>query len=304
MNNLSSRENLARIFLPENQDQLEKLTLDELNEIEKTLLCCEVLEKYPCCSNREFSDDEYRYLKYYEYYSVYSRYYAAFKLCELLGVKDIYDIGCGFMNQSFLLFDKRDISYTGIDLRFSLLDYRNVIDETHPNYHFPIIFTDLPGFCGGRIRFVNREYPFEITPKKDHLAITFHSFGYRLPDESAADEERRAILGQLERDFDRLLITIGFPVPMNDKGYYAYLPVWKRLMPGFSFYRMEHWEMGSLIFGTKIPEDVEKLRSAGWFPIYRQKIYLRDGKELKLEYDYSLDQFHEEFPRGRFRNTK
>lgn len=301
MHHLSTREELAKLFLPDHQEQLEKLSLDELNQIEKTLLCCEVLEKR--CYQGDRSEDERRYFKFYEFFSVYSRYHAAFQLCELLGVTDIYDIGCGFLNQAFLLLDKPNVSYTGIDVGFSLVDYRNVIDESHPNYHCPIIYGDLPDFCGGRIRFVNRVYPFEITPGPDNLAIAFHSFGYRLPDESAVTDEIRAILNRLECDFDRLLITIGFSVPLSVEGAYEYLPVWKRLMPGFEFYRIEHCQMLSLVFATKVPEDIEKIRSAGWFPTYRHKMHTIDGKDIKMDYDYSLDRFYEVFPYKKFQCT-
>lgn len=303
MYKITTREELAKLFLPKNQDQLDKLSLSELEMIEKKLLNCEILKKFPCCYKGERTNDDCRYDKFYEFFSVNSRYHAAFELCELLGVKEIYDIGCGFLNQSFLLLEKHNISYTGIDTNFWLLDCRNVIDESYPNYHCPVVFHDLPEFCNGRIRFVNHEYPYTITPKHGNIAIAFHSLGFRLSDEENVTDEIRAILKQLEHDFERILITIGSPVPLTINGTYEYLPVWKKLMPDFHFFKVEHSEMRSLVFATKVSEDIQKIRSAKWFPIHRYRMYTMEHNEIKTDYDFSIDQFYEAFPYEKFRHT-
>ncbi len=293
-----SREDCARLFLPQNRNQLKKLSLDELNKIEETLLGCEKLERFSC-SARD-SENDRRYAKFYDYYSLYSRYNAAFHLCDLFDVTDIYDIGCGYVNQSFLLMDKPNISYTGIEVdSFSLSDYRNVIDASYPNDHCPAV-EEVPPLCNGRIRFLRKTYPFEIHPKPHHMGIAFHSIAYRLPNENSVADKVRHILERIERNFDRLLLTIGYPVPTRNA--YEYLPVWKKLMPDYEFFRIEYREMPSLVFATKIQEDIEKLRCAGWFPTYEQKFYM-DGEEIRREYDFSLDQFWKPFPFDEFTFT-
>ncbi len=252
-----SREELAKLFLPKNQPQLEKLTLDELNEITKKILGCKVIEKDVCTDKGNHSDMCCIYTKYHEFFQTYQKYASIFDLCETIGVSHIYDIGNNFINQSFLLHDCTDVAYTGIDESFVLMDYRNVVDETYPNYHYPYVET-VPDFYNGRISFVTSKYPsVNLAYEKNSIAVAIHSLGtYALGLHLGPSVEE--ITAGLRKDFDRVLMDI---YRKNYRDPYGCMDIWTSRMPEFTFYKIMSDFSVSLIFATKHPEDIEKLKN-------------------------------------------
>ncbi|MDD4414567.1 MAG: hypothetical protein PHR14_08525 [Oscillospiraceae bacterium] len=249
MHTNATREEHAKLFLPEKQEQLEKLSFEELNEITKILFGCDVIEKESCVYKGNHSDDCCRHSKYSEIFGTYYKYANIFDFCKVLGVNNLYDIGCCFINQSFLLLDSPDVFYTGIR-GFSLMDYHNVIDETYPNYHYPVA-EQVPSFCDGRINFINKEYPFEITPAKNNIAIAIHSLGtYKMGLNTGPEIE--TIAHALAKDFDLILMDIH---PESFESPYGHLSLWQQLIPEFEFYKIRSNFSRSLLFATKTPDD-------------------------------------------------
>lgn len=256
MNENATREEMAKLFLPKNQPQLEKLSLEELNEVTKKVLACDVIKKEACTERGNHSDMCCIYSKYYEFFSVYQKYASIFDFCRTIGVNHIYDIGNCFINQSFLLHDCPEVGYTGIDGGVTLMDYRNVIDETYPNYHYPYVDT-IPDFCDGRIRFVVGEYPsIRLDYEKNNIAVAIHSLGtYCLGLSCGPSVEE--ITDGLNTDFDRVLMDIYWE---NYDNPYGCLDIWTSHMPEFTFHKIMADFSPSLIFATKYPEDIEKLK--------------------------------------------
>ena len=123
-----------------------------------------------------------------------------FELCRVLGCRNIYDIGCQRINQSFQLIRYSTMSYTGISpWGFDLNDYQKS-DYKDKNYKVYSVKDAPKPFCGGRIRFFKGYYPrdkFEILP--DNIAVACYSFTM-LRDETEIRETVRA----LTQDFDRV----------------------------------------------------------------------------------------------------
>lgn len=261
-----TREELAKLFLPKNQSKLEKLTLEELNEVTKKILGCEVIKKHACMVKGNHSDMCCIYSKYFEFFRIYQDYANIFDFCKTMGVSHIYDIGNCFINQSFLLFDCPDIAYTGIDGGATLMDYRNVVDETYPNYHYPHTDT-VESFCNGRISFVVGEYPsVELTYEKNNIAVAIYSLG-TYPFMAGSGPSVEEITEGLRKDFDRVLMSIyckDFREP------FGCMDVWTSRMPEFTFYKVQ-FGAADLIYATKLPEDIEKPEKLKSDEAYRPK---------------------------------
>lgn len=258
----ATREELAKLFLPKNQNKLIGLTDEKLNEITKKLLGCDVIEKIPCVQKDDHSDACCTSSKYYEFFGTYQKYASIFDLCRTIGVNNIYDIGNYFINQSFLLHDSPNVVYTGISGGgFALMDYRYMIDEKNRNYHY-VISDEVPSFCNGRIRFTRGEYPFVDVPyTPNNIAVAIHSIGtynmYGKTLEEMSDEIKPIAQG-VTKDFDRVLMDI---YGNSYENPYEYLDLWKEYMPGFEFYKVMTNFSKHIIFATKCSEDIDKLRS-------------------------------------------
>lgn len=156
----------------------------------------------------------------------YENYAQVFGLCRCLGITNLYDIGCGNALQAFLLLSHQNIFYTGIDM---------CLDFAHINETFSKI-------CGERIKFQKAEYPFEITPAVNNAAISCYAIGM----EASEDQSIKKIAGALSKDFERILMNI------NDKNF----KIWENQLSDFTLHKIGN---GNFVFGTKFPEDVDRL---------------------------------------------
>lgn len=188
-------------------------------------------------------------MKMYDFISLNSHYSHVRDFCNVLGVTNLYDIGCQTINQSFLFADKYSkISYTGItDGSFDLIDFQNSdIEEGYYNIinarHTP------PEFFGGRIRYINAHYPddcdLEVSP--NNIAVALHSFTM-----ISTEDEVIKTANALVRDFERVMFDIN-PYKPN------LVECWKTQDWGdFKFYPVA----ANCFFGTKFPDDIPKLEA-------------------------------------------
>lgn len=170
-----------------------------------------------------------------------------FELCRVLGCRNIYDIGCQRINQSFQLIKYSAMSYTGISpWGFELNDYQKS-DYEDKNYKVYSVSDAPEPFCSGRIRFFKGYYPrdrFEILP--DNIAVACYSFTM-LRDETEIRETVRA----LTRDFDRVLFNISY---YNNE----LIGIWKSA----DWSAFEVFPIGpqGFLLATKHLEDIERMK--------------------------------------------
>ncbi len=275
------RDKLTRIFLPENKSSLLNRhdwrmwdwTLEEMEQLVRVIMGTENVRRIRSTGNplddKEWTPEAYIDCKESELFDIYFRYSKIFDLCRVLGVTNLYDIGCDFINQSFILCDYSNFCYTGIDnWGFKLNDYRKQ-DYKNENIYFPYTNeTPLP-FCGGRIRFVKAEYPFKIDAPAGNIAISCYSLTNTTdPDEIYAISEAFA------RDFERVLFNT----------YQDSVEIWKNsVCKCFDFYPIGH---NRFVFGTKIPEDIIRLKEI--YPFSDAKF--STGIDNYMEYDNMNDE--------------
>lgn len=188
-------------------------------------------------------------MKMYDFISLNSHYSHVRDFCNILGVTNLYDIGCQSINQSFLFAEKYSkISYTGItDGSFDLIDYQySDIDEGYYNIinarHTP------PEFFGGKIRYINAHYPDDCDLKvvPNNIAVALHSFTM-----ISTEDEAARTANALVHDFERVIFDIN-PYRPN------IVECWKAQDWGdFKFYPVAK----NCFFGTKFAEDIPKLES-------------------------------------------
>jgi len=121
-----NREELSRLFLPENTDTRACWSDQLTEETTAALLGSKKWERYLVSwfdKTPEEDPEQYLSNKYHEFKDVYYRYAKIFDFCRVLGIPHVYDIGCQWINQSFLLVSHSVIRYTGIGCTFSLLDW-------------------------------------------------------------------------------------------------------------------------------------------------------------------------------------
>ena len=169
----------------------------------------------------------------YLYYDNYAR---VFGLCRILGLTNLYDIGCGNRLQAFFLHGHKNMFYTGID---------KGIDFTRLN---EFLDTQLFPNDKGRIKFRTGTYPFEITPAKNNAAILLYSLGM-IPDEQSIKNIAAALSG----DFERVLMNIRS----------EYFSIWEAELSDFTQYKIGDAE-NPFVFCTKFPEDISKLNDMGY----------------------------------------
>jgi len=162
-----------------------------------------------------------------------------------LGIENIYDIGCGTINQAFLLISENDLSYTGMDTIFELLDWRE--EDKAANYYTHYYEKNAPlPFCDNRISFIRGIYPdsrFDVKP--NHLAVASCSLAM-----CDTKKEINNVIKSLQRDFDRIL----FNPSLRDGDYEAWANADRS---GFEVCPVDY---SGYIYATKYPCDIEKLK--------------------------------------------
>ncbi len=193
------------------------------------------------------------------YFDCLYRYTGVFKLCRRLGIKNIYDIGCGSGLQAFLLMKYPDVSYTGIESA----PFRNPVDGFKTDAaQLNALFYSFTG--SDRIYYVDKSYPYDFTPEPNNIAILLYTMMNREIEPFAAD---------LSRDFERIIITLPKSefawkgknikeivyrdVELWSDPFDKLLTRWKKAMPNYHFYQIREQ---NVIFATKIPDDDAKIK--------------------------------------------
>lgn len=188
-------------------------------------------------------------LKMYNYFSVNLRYLRVRDFCNVLGVTHLYDIGCQTINQSFLFTDRYSkMSYTGItNGSFDLIDFQYC--DIEEGYYNIITTKHTPmALCEGRIQYIKGHYPdCSLDILKNNIAIALHSFTML-----STENEITRTVSALVHDFDRILFNVNLYKP-------DLIEYWKKQNWGnFKFYPVAR---NGFVFGTKFPEDIQKLKS-------------------------------------------
>ncbi len=179
-------------------------------------------------------------------------YSKVYDLCRVLGVTNVFDLGCMTINQGLMLLRYTNLSYTGIDAyRFYLNDYR-IGDAFTPigrppksrrtdAFLYPTLDDAPPPFADGRIRYIKGAYPLPLSVPENSIGVSMRSFGF-----SEDGEKIREIVRALTTDFDRVLFD-----PRIDR---------------LSDWITDDWadftvvQIGpTYLYATKYPEDIARL---------------------------------------------
>ncbi len=255
-----NREELTRLFLPENTvmrsshwpEQTAMETAGVLLGTKKTeSRLVSRFDKTP-----EEDPEQYLSNKYCEFRDVYYRYARIFDFCRVLGISHVYDIGCGWINQSFLLVSHSAMQYTGIDCSFALIDWQEQ-NRTAAHCTVPFVREAPPPFCNGRIRFQKGWYPdVALQPEADSIAVACYSFTM-----CREKEEIARTTAALQKDFNRILFNLGW-WPEAEAAVYWQSQDW-------SGYTVIPVGPCGFVYATRITEDIERLK----------KVYPCDEKE-------------------------
>jgi len=202
----------------------------------------------------------------------YYRYQSIFTFINTLGVKNIYDIGCGDDLQASLLIYHPEINYTGIDIDGII----NIFDDFNPEIDY--INKLFKSFTGSeRIKYIKSKYPCELSVEENNIAILI---GVLTWVKTSSD-----IISSINKNFERVILDIRHQglnkalkeMSVKDVVYQDVkitvdvfedeLTRLKAMMPDFTFYQIGH----ALLFGTRNAEDIDKL----------EKRYDRSGNTLK-----------------------
>jgi hypothetical protein len=161
----------------------------------------------------------------------------------LLGIDNLYDIGCGNQYQAFMM-THGNMTYTGIDANDS-------IDFVEMNQAFS------NGF-GERIKFVHGMYPFDISPPQNNAAIAC-GFAYSRDNE----EQRKNAARFLSKDFERIITDVCIAGDNYDDTF----KFWESALPEFKVCKLGNDKVQTianrnLIFATKIQKDIDIMKEA------------------------------------------
>lgn len=240
------RDVLIRTFIPENEEFINAVDTGCMEGYIKKVFDTEKVLKMRSAANEPDKEywipSTYVYLKKVQRDSVSFRYKRIFDLSRVIGVRHIYDIGCCYLNQSFYLSDYTCMTYNGIDYQFILNDYRKK-DYDDENIYYPFTETAPSPFCNNRIRFIKAIYPIKIDAPANNIAVSCYSIT------NTTNAYKIETLSEFfARDFDRVL----FNISQNS------VDLWKKYIGEyFDFYPIG---MNRFVFGTKIAEDVRRLK--------------------------------------------
>lgn len=169
---------------------------------------------------------------------IYSEYARIFGLCRLIGSSHIYDIGCGGNYQACLLYHEHTLTYTGIDC-YEFFDY-----ETMNR-----MFSD---YCGKRIHYICEHYPCSLSLSSNNVAI---ARGWKYS--KGGEKHLKKFAEAVSRDFDRIITNFGIMGAEREED----IRLWQQAMPEFQVMKLGYED---LIFATRIPEDLEKMKKVGY----------------------------------------
>lgn len=246
-----ARESITHMFLPtfslEPIKSPRRFNHDSCEYWAKQLLGTDDIYRKPAMTSED--TDMVLQRRRHEYYSVHEKYTNFFNLCRVIGAKNIYDIGCNTVHQSYILANPyTTMSYTGIEeYAFKLIDY--LPNDYEDEYTDVMVTYDTPApLYNGRIKYVKGSFPsVPLDVQPNNIAIASCSL-MMLTDERDIEDAFEA----LKEKFERFVITV--PNPLYAKEKYE---MWKK--QDWSGY--EICPVGnSHVFATKNPEDIKRLR--------------------------------------------
>ena len=165
-------------------------------------------------------------------------YQRRFGLCQTIGAKHIFDIGCGLRHyQAYMLLLHHDLHYTGIDRE---LDPHEMMRVFSHGFH-------------DRGRFISDTYPCTLTIPENNIAIAAYIGGCK----SFDDPQIINFADALSQDFDRIITNYGVMQCSYDELY----EFWAHALPGYSVCKLGEED---LIFATRIPHDLEVLHEINY----------------------------------------
>lgn len=241
-----SRDDMAKLFLPENQHLADRISDESMGEMHRILLGCGKPEFFTLPP--QFTDIGFYVLdKRRRRLSVNTQYRRIFDFCRVIGADHICDLGCCTINQSFLLAEYDGMTYTGMDsMHFVLNDWREKDLETG-NYRSPYSEEAPPPFFDGRIRFVKGHYPdtpFET--RENSIMVGCYSLTM------TREHEIFETVFCLTRNFERMLFNVGYDAPEA--------VLWKSA--DWTGYAIHPIGPEGFVFATRYPEDIERLKQA------------------------------------------
>lgn len=248
---LCKRDSYIAFFLDEYRRSIAKWSYECQDEVVKLLLGTGTPEKTVAVKWKEPPEeamDKYLNSKSSDHCRAYHIYGRIFDLCKVLGITNVYDIGCERINQSFLLAAHTNISYTAMDTIFEFNDWREEDRSSNRYWHY-CTYEAPPPFCEGRIRFIKGRYPdtvFDVKP--NHIAVASCSLTMCKGEKSIS----RAAAA-LVRDFDRILINF----PDRERRTEDY-ECWKNA--DWSGYEIHPIDYGGFVFATRCEEDIDRLK--------------------------------------------
>jgi len=245
-----NREELTRLFLPENTDTRSHWTDQTAMETAEVLLGTKKPESHLVSRfDKTPEEDPEQYLadKRREFTHVYYRYTKIFDFCRVLGISHVYDIGCHWINQAFLLVSHSAMQYTGIDCSFALIDWQEQ-NRTAEHCTVPFVREAPPPFCNGRICFQKGWYPdVALQPETDSIAVACYSFTM-----CQEKEEIARTTAALQKDFNRILFNLGWFPETQATAY------WKS--QDWSGYTIFPVGPCGFVYATRFPEDIDRLK--------------------------------------------
>jgi len=230
LDNPENRDLLTRYFLTENREQFSQLTEEQTEKLAATLLGSDKLKHFKLKLGTSLDNSLFYYGR-------------IFDLCRILGVSSIYDIGCATINQSFLLINYSNTTYTGISPDgFDL--QTNLISDSHTLWQVD----EVPPFCSGRIRFVKGYYPDALSEiSSNSIAVACYTMTML-----RTEEKIKFMVSALTRDFDRII----FNIPSDDT---ARTDMWKKSdWTGFEIYPIGP---EGFLYATKHREDIIRMKN-------------------------------------------
>ncbi len=193
-------------------------------------------------------------LKRYHLTQLFFYYSKVYEFCRVLGVTNVFDLGCMTINQGLMLLRYTNLSYTGVEAyRFYLNDYR-INDAFAPigrppkesktdAFLYPTVDDAPPPFADGRIRYIKGAYPLPLSVPENSIGVSMRSLA-RTED----GEKIREIVSALTTDFDRVLFD-----PLFDR-----IEDWKT--DDWSDFTVV--QVGpTYLYATKYPEDIVRLKT-------------------------------------------
>ena len=212
-----------------------------------------------------------------DYSWAYRRYAYIFKMCDYLGIKNFYDIGCGSWHQAFLLYNHLASNcytgnYIGIDKDPFETGEAHEVGITKDNYSFEYVnnlHKNIDDSAKPRISYVNSSYPCKLDVCENNIAVAMGVFGPKY-----SKDEIISIAKAFSHDFERMFINVstlqyGVNNMLEPSTYYEEnCRLWQEAMSCYEFCKISKYN----IFATKKHEDIEKLKAN--YPIVDGKIVI------------------------------